>query len=190
MGITIEFTNMCDLEKFKLLFVETYCYQLESLPIRIYDKCIYMELHVEKFNYLSFPSNTNHMIIYNYLKKPEPYEQNPTPYYAIQLNNLPANLKRCTIMSIEKIICDNLPNSLIMLDIAGSKINLDRIPKGVLILKINANLCSNSFIDKNIVYNLENVVNLPRTLTEIYFYNDKIAYNSVDDLINNLFNRK
>lgn len=188
MRITINFANMCDLEKFKLLFVETYYCQLESLPIRIYDNCIYMELHVEKFNQLSFAPNTEEILIYNHLRKPNRGEHNPCPYYQLHYSNLPMNLKRCTIMSIEQIICDYFPINLEMLEIVAPKINLDNIPDGILTLKINAHIQTSSFIkEKKIPYVHEDVMNLPRTLNEIYFYNRVIKFGSVEELIAKLF---
>lgn len=107
----------------------------------------------------------------------------------IKINNLPSKLLELKITS--EIIFDLsvLPNNIKILNLSGSKFafNLNYLPNSIEILYLPFPYDSRNLIftifNKKKLFELEDLMNLPSSIKEIYIDNNK--YNSIEYLIQN-----
>lgn len=178
LEICIIFNNLNDLDNFTNYIFTKYYYSINNVNISDYSFSLNLfYTTIDTFEMLDYPSNVSIIKIYNNVcvkTLPE------TQIYSIKLLNLPPNLSQLKIISHNPFNLSNLPQQLILLDLAESpcKFNLDYLPNSIQILYLH-NIYE---IIQMKIYKLEDLSNLPSGLVEINFGNYK-KYNSTDELM-------
>lgn len=159
--IDIIFDKKSDLEKFREIIFNLMNIDIEPIAITNNQIFLFLDLisDLEYFEKMQYPEFIDELQIFSL--------HNSTKI--LSLINLPLELKKLLIITIEPFDITNLPNKLVILDLSRCqstiKFNLGFLPESLKILKLAYDENNKSIYDK------KDFENLPIGLEEIYINN-------------------
>lgn len=173
-SIEIIFLNVCDLEKFRQLIFDFMYWDIFT-TCNLTQLTLFVKIDLDFFSRMDYPKFTKQLLLFNSIDSEN----------VISLGLLSSVLEKIIIISKVPFDLTNLPNQLVFLDLSGCtglrKFNFDYLPESLKILKLSYTDGQN----KNSIYDLNDLQNLPSSLNEIYIGNKFFC--STKDVLKNYY---